>query len=92
MNKNKEYFKTNSYHLAIFLLSKGTELSSIDWKSSSERAYFCFVDSNELSKLVKAFDFAPDNSAEVMVDCRKMLSATQNLKRILHERKSSKAR
>jgi hypothetical protein len=85
MDKNEKYFKTNSFYPAAFLFAKGAELVNIDRTEGSNKAYFVFLDSPEREALLESFNFAPENSSEVMVDARKYMVAIKMLKEKLYQ-------
>ncbi len=79
------YFKTSSWNTALFLFVKGEmELADIDKTSNPKRATFVFLDRPERSDLLRAFDYGKDDDPAVMVDARKMMLATRQLKEKLY--------
>lgn len=75
---NNKYFETTNFYLATFLLAKGNELINID--KSEKRYKFIFANSIEIEKLVKNFNFAPNNFRGILVDARKFVIAIKSLK------------
>lgn len=84
MNQDK-YFRTNSFYAAAFLFVKGIELVNIDKSAGSKRAYFVFADSPDREWLLERFNFAKENDPEVLVDARKLITATKTLKEKLYQ-------
>lgn len=58
---------------------------NIDKTANSKRAQFVFLDSPERESLVQNFDFAKENSPEIMVDARKFVVAIKQLKDKLYQ-------
>lgn len=85
-NKTR-YFRTTSFYAAAFLFSKGQTLVNIDKTTDIHRAQFVFLDSPELQQLLQNFNYAKDNSPEVLVDARKFVMAIKMLKDKLYQEK-----
>lgn len=83
-NKNR-YFRTTNFNLASFLFAKGIELANIDRLDSQKRQTFVFVDKPEIEELVHEFDYAKEDAEIVMVDARKLIYATKQLKEKLYQ-------
>ena len=82
-NPNKNQFTTNFY-LAAFLSAKGLNLIGID-RSDSQRSKFQFEKSPQWSRLIEAFNFAKEDSPEVLIDARKLILAIKSLKEKLYQ-------
>ena len=85
MNNTNKYFKTSNYNLATFLFAKGVELANIDRLDNQKRATFVFVENTQIEELVHEFDYAKENDEIVMVDSRKLIYATKQLKEKLYQ-------
>jgi len=83
-DKNK-YFRTTNFNLAIFLFTKGLELVNIDRLEDQKRATFVFIENSQTEELIHEFDFAQENNEVVMVDARKLIYATKQLKEKLYQ-------
>ena len=83
-NKNR-YFRTTNFNLASFLFTKGIELANIDRLDNQKRATFVFVENSQIEELVHEFDYAQENNEVVMVDARKLIYATKQLKDKLYK-------
>jgi hypothetical protein len=83
-NNNDKYYRTSSFYLASFLFAKGIELTNLD-KTNPRKCIFVFVNSPETESLVEFFNFAKDESSEILVDARKFIMATKLLKDKLHQ-------
>lgn len=82
--KNDRYFRTSSFQCSCFLFAKGMELADIDKISNPKRSTFVFLDSPERPELLQAFDYGKEGDPTVMVDARKMMLATRQLKEKLY--------
>ncbi len=60
------------------------ELADIDKISNPKRSTFVFLDSPERPELLQAFDYGKEGDPTVMVDARKMMLATRQLKEKLY--------
>ncbi len=87
LKQENKYFRTASFYLAVFLLVKGLELVNIDRTNNAQKAQFVFIDSPEREFWLEAFNFAKENSPEVMVDARKFVMAIRMLKDKLYQHK-----
>ena len=89
MNKNEHednrYFRTSSFNIASFLFTSGLELVNIDNTSNPKKKEFVFRDTPERESLVQNFNFAKEDSSEVMVDARKLVMAIKMLKDKLYQ-------
>jgi hypothetical protein len=84
------YFKTSSFNLAVFLITKGLQLFSIEKEKNSNRLLFVFSDElPQRVSLTHAFNFAPDNDPEALVDARELMTKMKNLKDKLYLAKNS---
>ena len=83
-DKNK-YFRATNFNLAIFLFTKGLELVNIDRLEDQKRATFVFIENSQTEELIHEFDFAQENNEVVMVDARKLIYATKQLKEKLYQ-------
>ena len=79
-----QYFKTQSFYLALFLFVKGCELIEVE-KSISIKKNFVFIDSPKLHELVEIFNFSKENDKKIMVDIRKVATAIKRLKDLLYQ-------
>lgn len=79
------YFRTSSFYTACFLYAKEQTLVNIDKVSDPRRAQFVFLDSPEREQLLQSFNFAKDDSPEIMVDARKFITAIKQLKDKLYQ-------
>jgi len=82
-NNEDKYYRTTHFDLAIFLFTKGMELAGIV-PIDDRRCEFAFIDTPEREKLVGAFQFGKENDLSVMVDARKIIFASKNLKNKLY--------
>jgi len=81
----ERYFRTNNFNLAVFLFTKGINLANIDRLDNQKRATFVFVESPQTEELIHEFDYAKENDGIVMVDARKLIYATKQLKDKLYQ-------
>ena len=79
------YFRTSSFYAAAFLFAKDQTLVNIDKVANPKRAQFIFLDTPERESLLQSFNFAQENSLEVMVDARKFVTAIKQLKDKLYQ-------
>jgi hypothetical protein len=79
-----KYYKTSSFNLACFLASKGFELANID-KTDPRRCIFIFIDQPEREHLVQVFNFGKENDPKVIIDVRKFITATKQIKNALYQ-------
>jgi len=90
MNKDKNnsddrYFRTQNFYSACFLLARGFELVNIDKTVDPKRAYFVFCNSPELELQLHLFNFAKDNSSELLINARTIFTAIKQLKNALYQ-------
>jgi len=85
MKNINKYFRTTNFNLASFLFAKGQELVNIDRLENQKRATFVFIENLQIEELVHEFDFAQENNEVVMVDARKLIYATKQLKEKLYQ-------
>lgn len=93
MNKTKKikqsdgYFRISSFYVAAFLFTKGLEMVNVDKITDPKRAQFIFQD-NPVRKLwLDSFNFAKEDSPEVVIDARKFVTAIKMLKDKLYQEK-----
>jgi len=84
LNNNDRYFRITSFYAAAFLFVKGMELVNID-RTIPKRSQFVFLDTPEREVLMQSFNYAPEDSPEVMVDTRKLVTAIKTLKEKLYQ-------
>ena len=87
MNKNTDkYFRTTSFYLASFLFAKGLELANID-RTDTKKCVFLFTDTDTPLRelLVGVFNYGKEDSLEVMVDPRKLITAIKTLKQGMYQ-------
>lgn len=83
--QDERYFRTSSWNTALFLFVKGEmELADIDKISNPKRATFIFLDRPNREELLHAFEYGKEGDPTVMVDARKMILATRQLKEKLY--------
>ena len=85
LEKNQYY--TSSFYTVVFLMLRGLELISIQPSSNPNRFVFVLTDSPNRQDLLKAFNFAEENSPEVLVDFRKAVTVIKSLKERLYSEK-----
>lgn len=85
MDMQDHYFRTTNFYTACFLFVKGLELVNIDATIDPKKAFFIFLDTPEREFLLKSFNFAQENSPEVVVDARKLITAIKTLKDKLYQ-------
>lgn len=83
--QDDKYFRTSSFYTACFLYSKGFELTNVDKLTDPRRAHFVFINLPELELVLHSFNFAKEDSSEVMTDCRKFITAIKHLKNALYQ-------
>lgn len=84
-NNDNRYFRTSSFYAAAFLFAKDQTLVNIDKVTDPKRAQFVFLDTPERETLLQSFNFAKEDSPEVMVDARKFVMAIKMLKDKLYQ-------
>ena len=84
-NQNDRYFRTTSFYTAAFLFAKDQTLVNIDKTNDPKRAQFVFLNSPELELLLQTFNYAKENSLDVLVDARKFVTAIKMLKDKLYQ-------
>ena len=80
-----KYFRTTNFNLASFLFAKGQELANIDKLENQKRATFVFIENPQIEELTHEFDYAKENEEIVMVDARKLIYASKQLKEKLYQ-------
>lgn len=83
--EDDRYFRTSSFYAACFLFAKDQTLVNIDRVSDPKRAQFVFLDSPERELLLQNFNFAKEDSLNVLVDARKFVTAIKQLKEKLYQ-------
>jgi hypothetical protein len=83
--EDDRYFRTSSFYTACFLFAKDQTLVNIDRVSDPKRAQFVFLDSPERELLLQNFNFAKEDSPDVLVDARKFVTAIKQLKEKLYQ-------
>ena len=81
----ERYFRTTNFNLATFLFAKGIALANIDRLDNQKRQTFVFIESPQTEELIHEFDYAKENDEIVMVDARKLIYATKQLKDKLYQ-------
>ena len=84
-NQDSRYFRTSSFYVAAFLFANGLTLVNIDKVTDLKRAQFVFLDTPERELLLNNFNFAKEDSPEVMIDPRKFVIAIKRLKEGLYQ-------
>ncbi len=88
MNKADRYFRLTSFYAACFLFSKKLELVNIETDPTNpKRSYFVFRDTPERELLIQTYNFAKEDSPEVLIDPRKFVTAIKILKDNLYQAK-----
>lgn len=85
-NQDSRYFRLASFYAAAFLFAKGIELVNID-RTDQKRSEFVFIDTPEREALLHSFNFAKEDTNQVMVDARKFVMAIKMLKDKLYQNK-----
>lgn len=85
-SKDNQYY-TSSFYTAVFLMLRGLELISIQPSSNPNRSVFVLKDSPSRQEILRAFNFAEENSPEVLVDFRKAVTVIKSLKERLYSEK-----
>lgn len=84
--QDSRYFKLTSFYAACFLFAKGLELVNIEEDPSNpKRSQFVFKDTPEREILIHNFNFAKEDTPEVMIDPRKFVIAIKTLKNGLYQ-------
>lgn len=83
MDQNK-YYKTNSFYLAAFLLSKDVPLLSVN-KNNFNKASFNFPNSNEVQGFVRVFNFSKEGDYDLLVDFKKTETSIKRLKSLIYD-------
>ena len=81
MNK---YFKTSSFYLCAFLMSKDMELKNIE-KENPQRAIFVFKNDQVVERLINIFNFRNKNHIEMNVNFKKTEETIKKLKQLLYD-------
>lgn len=85
-NQDNRYFRLTSFYTACFLFSKGLELVNIEEDPTNpKRSQFVFRDTPERELLIQNYNFAKEDSAEILVDPRKFVMAIKLLKDKLYQ-------
>ena len=83
--KKEKYFRTTNFNLASFLFTKGLVLANVDKLEDQRRATFVFIENSKIEELVHEFSFAKEDDDIVLVDARKLMYATKQLKEKLYQ-------
>lgn len=83
--QDDRYFKTSSFYTACWLLAKDCELANVDKLTDSKKAHFVFVNSPELETLLHIYNFAKEDSAELLVSVRTFITSIKQLKNALYQ-------
>lgn len=85
-NQDDRYFKLSNFYAACFLFSKGLELVNIEKDPENpKRSQFVFKDTPEREALIQNYNFAKEDSQEVLIDPRKFVMAIKMLKDKLYQ-------
>jgi hypothetical protein len=85
-NKDDCYFRLISFYTACFLFSKGLELVNIEADPTNpKRSQFVFKDAPEREILIQNYNFAKEDSPEILIDARKFTLAIKTLKDKLYQ-------
>jgi len=85
LNNDDRYFRLSNFYASVFLLAKDQTLVNIERLATDpKRSQFVFLDSPERELLLQNFNFAKENSPEVMVDARKFVTVIKQLKNSLY--------
>lgn len=85
-NKDDRYIRLTNFYTACFLFAKGLELVNIEEDPTNpKRSQFVFKDTPEREILIHNFNFAKEDSPEVMIDPRKIVMAIKLLKDKLYQ-------
>jgi hypothetical protein len=87
-NKNDRYYRTSSFYTACFLYAKKQILVNVDKLTDPRRAQFVLLDSPELEILLHQYNYAKENTADVLVDARMFVTAIKQLKDKLYQEES----
>lgn len=75
----QKYFPVANFYTAVFFLVKGLYLVNIE-NQNGGRSNFIFLDSPEREEILRNFNFAKENSPEVLVDARQFIATIKLLK------------
>ena len=85
-NRDDRYFRLTSFYPACFLFASGLELVNIEQDPMNpKRSQFVFRDTPEREVLIRNFNFAQEDSPEVLIDSRKFVTAIKTLKDKLYQ-------
>jgi hypothetical protein len=85
-NQDARYFRLTSFYTVCFLFAKGLELVNIEKDPDDpKRCQFVFKNAPEKETLIQSYNFAKEDSPEVMVDFRKAVLAIKTLKDKLYQ-------
>lgn len=85
-NKDTRYFRLTSFYTACFLFANGLELVNIEQDPANpKRSQFVFRDTPERELLIQNYNFAKEDSQEVLIDFRKAVLAIKTLKDKLYQ-------
>lgn len=77
---DSRYFSLSNFYASVFLLAKNQILVNIDKQTDPKRARFVFQNSSELETLLQKYNYASENSPEIMIDPRRFVIALKSLK------------
>jgi len=87
-HQNHEYLSVNFY-ASVFLILKGAQIVGIKRsKNNSRQSIFVFREFPQREKILQQFNFAGENSPEVLVDFRKAVTAIRSLKNMLYQERT----
>lgn len=82
---NNQKFKSSDFYISAFLIAKGVELVGVEKVEGTSRSAFVFKESPDREQLMRAYNFAKENSEEVMIDFRKVVRVVKDLKTKLYQ-------
>ena len=83
--KDSRYFSLSNFYATAFLVAKDQTLVNIDKLADPKRAQFILLNTPELEPLLHNYNFAQEDSPEVLVDARKFVTAIKTLKDKLYQ-------
>ncbi len=87
-NKNYQCELTNFY-ASVFLILKGAQIISIRKSDDNPRqSVFVFKDFPQRKEILRQFNFAEENSPEVLIDFRKAVTVIRSLKNMLYQERT----
>lgn len=82
--QDDRYYRLQNFYEAVWLYARGMELVNVDRITDAKRATFVFLDAPDREALIRAFNYGKENSPETLIDARKMILATRQLKEKLY--------